>query len=77
MKSKREIWSRELIDATRIDRQVVQTIESMRKTQQRLNSDFPDADPIKIPSPETLTKRLTRAAAEELELYVRGQGLII
>jgi len=75
MKAKKEIWSRDLIDPAKIERQVAETIESLRKAQQRLDNEFPDADPIKIPSPEKLTKRLTRAAAEELELYVRGQNV--
>src|SRR5688572_6942628 len=75
MKAKKEIWSRPLIDPAEIQRQVSATIESLRKAQQKLDSDFPDADPIKIPSPEKLTKSLTRAAAEEFELYVRGQNV--
>jgi hypothetical protein len=75
MKAGKEIWSRELIDPARIQKQVAETIESLRKTQQRLDSEYPDADPIKIPSPEKLTKSLTRAAGEEFELYVRGQNV--
>lgn len=75
MKARREIWSRSLIDPAKIERQVAETIESLRKAQQRLDHEFPDADPIKIPSPEKLAKSLTRAAAEEFELYVRGQNV--
>jgi hypothetical protein len=75
LKTKKEIWSRELIDPAKIERQVAETIESLRKAQQKLDNDYPDADPIKIPSPEKLTRSLTRGAAEELELYVRGQNV--
>ncbi len=75
MKAGKEVWSRSLIDPSRIQQQVAETIESLRKAQQRLDSDFPDADPIKIPSPEKLTKSLTRNAGEELELYARGQNV--
>jgi len=75
MKAGKEIWSRELIDPATIQKQVAETIESLRKAQQRRDSENPDADPIKIPSPEKLTKGLTREAGEELELYVRGQNV--
>lgn len=75
MKTRKEVWSRELIEPELIQRRVAETIDSLRKAQQRLDHEFPDADPIKIPSPEKLTKDLTRDAGEELGLYVRGQSV--
>jgi len=77
MKTGKEIWSRELIDPAKIQKQVAETIESLHKTQQRFDHEHPNADLIKIPSPEKLTKSLTREAGEELELYVRGQNVWI
>lgn len=75
MKARREVWSRALVDPEKIQRQVAETLERLRRTQQKLDSDFPDADPIRVPSPEKLAARLNRAAAEELELYVRDRGI--
>lgn len=75
LKQQKEIWSVELIDKQAIDRQVEQTLKSLRAAQDRLNNTNPDADPIKIPTPEKLARQAEKAAAASLELRVVGQNI--
>jgi len=75
LRQKKEVWSVELIDQKTIQRQVAQTLKSLQAAQTRLNDSNPDADPIKIPSPEKLAMLAERAAAARLELRVAGQGI--
>ena len=72
VKLKKEIWSVGLIDKKQIDREVERTLKALRAAQDRLNNEAPDADPIKIPSPEKLAKEAEKAAAAGLELRVAG-----
>ena len=75
LKAKKEIWSRRLVDKKNIDEQVQRTLKEYRDMQAELNNKHPDADPIKIPSPEKLAEQLARSAASALDLHVRGQNV--
>lgn len=75
LRLKEQIWSVELVDKNTIAQEVEQTLKSYRAAQQRLNDTNPDADPIKIPSPDKLTKLAERSAAAALELRVVGQNI--
>jgi PQQ-like domain len=74
MKTKRQIWSRELIDKEQIAQQVQQELKELREHKAKTESDNPDLD-IKIPSVDKLTKSEEEAATAALELYVRGQNI--
>ena len=75
VKLKKEIWSVELIDKQQIDQEVERILKAMRAAQDRLNNEAPDADPIKIPSPEKLAKEAEKTAAAGLELRVVGRNV--
>ncbi|MSU57030.1 MAG: hypothetical protein EXS35_02415 [Pedosphaera sp.] len=75
VKASKEIWSRSLIDKAKIAADVERELKRLRTLQEKLNSDFPDADPIKIPAPEKLARQFERATAESLELRIVGQNI--
>jgi len=55
---------------------VAATIKEMQLARQKTESENPDSgDFFKMPSPEKLAKQMARAAAEALELHVRGQNV--
>lgn len=75
LKQQREIWSADLVDKQAIERQVQQTIKQLQAMQAKLDQEHPDADPIKIPSPEKLAKAGERAAAAMLSLRAAGSNV--
>ena len=76
LKTKKEIWSRQLVDKKQIEQKVAATIKAAQLARQKADSDNPDAsDLIKIPSAEKLTKMLTREAEAALELHVRSNNV--
>lgn len=76
MKSKKEIWSCQLVDKKQIGQKVAAMIKEMQLAKQKADSENPDSsDLIKVPSPEKMAKQMARAAAEALELHVRGQNV--
>ncbi|MCU0785091.1 MAG: PQQ-binding-like beta-propeller repeat protein [Verrucomicrobia bacterium] len=74
MKTKKEIWSCQLIDKKQIAQQVDQELKDRQEYKAKAGSDNPELD-IKIPSVEKLTKWMEKAAAAALELRVRGQNI--
>lgn len=75
LKRKKEIWSVALVDPATIARQVEATLRSYRAAQDKWSDTHPDADPLKIPSPEKLTQLAEREAAARLALRVVGQNV--
>jgi hypothetical protein len=76
MKSKKEIWSVNLIDDKEIDRLVAKQMDDARKEIDRANSETPEFVP-KMPRPDKLKKELTRETAAEMNLRVAGQNIWI
>src|ERR1043166_83801 len=76
MKAKKEIWSRQLVDAKQIEQDVAATLKAMQMAKEKAESENQDSHgSFKIPSPEKLARQMARAAAEALELHVRGQNV--
>jgi hypothetical protein len=74
MRTKKEIWSRHLVDPKEIDAEIAREMKSMQVAIDRANNDHPDFVP-KMPNPEKLKKQLKRAAEEELDLKLNGQNI--
>ncbi len=72
LKTGKEIWSRELLDAARIARAADREFKAAAALVEKATSENPDTAP-KMPSREKLLAELTRAAGAALELRVRGQ----
>ena len=76
LKTKKEIWSCQLVDKKQIEQELAATIKAMQLAKEKAESENPDSDGFfKTPSPEKLGKQMARAAAEALELHVRGQNV--
>jgi hypothetical protein len=74
LKPKKEVWSRDLLDRKELAEQVAARIKSLQELNFRLR-DQGDTDGVKIPSPETLTRRMEKDAAAQRQLYVRGTNI--
>lgn len=74
LKPKKEVWSRDLLDRKELAEQVAARIKSLQELNFRLR-DQGDTDGVKIPSPETLTRRLEKDAAAQRRLHVRGTNI--
>jgi hypothetical protein len=72
---KKELWSANLMDKAEIARKVEKELKALHELQDKLNSDAPDAPPVKIPSPEKLARELELSSAASLELRVVGQNI--
>lgn len=75
LKQKKAIWSVQLVDKKVIEKQVAETIKAAHEAQKRLDNEYPDADPIRLPSPEKMAKAAEKAAARDLDLRVVGQNI--
>ena len=72
---KKQIWSANLIDKAEVEKEVKERIASLHKLQDRLNSDAPDADPVRIPAPDRLARDIELYMAESMQLRVVGQNI--
>ena len=69
LKTKKEVWSRQLVDKKKMADDAARELKEMQTAAQRGESVF------KIPPLEELIRDLTRAAERELHLHVRGQNI--
>jgi len=76
MKTRKEVWSLDLIDKKQIQADIAKVVENTRKAIDRANNESPDFVP-KMPDVEKLAKQMERDRAEELGLHVRGQNIWI
>src|SRR5439155_11457241 len=76
MPTKKEIWSRQLVDKEAIKKRVEEILKNRQKLIDKANSDGWEFVP-KMPSREKLTTRMERAAAEALELHIRAESVWI
>ena len=74
LKTKKEIWSRALVDKKQIAAQVAVAHQKMREAKDRMERDNPDAD-IKLPDQGKMTTQMERAAAADLDLRVVGSNV--
>ena len=73
MKPKKLIWSRNLIDLKKVQADAAKAIKEMEEA--RANSELSSHEFGRIPSLETMTKRLQRSAEAELQLHVVGDNI--
>jgi len=76
LKTKKEIWSRELLDEKQLEAAVASRTEELRQTIERARQTDPENAP-KMPSPNRLRLRLQREAAATLALRVYGRNIWI
>ena len=74
MKQRKEIWSRRLLQREEIEAAVACELKSLQAMVDQAAREGREDLP-RIPSRETLTKRIERAAAAALELHVLGQNI--
>jgi PQQ-like domain len=74
LKTQKEIWSRELLDKAKIQKQVDQQIKIIQAAIDKANNETPDFVP-KMPRRDKMIEDLTRAAAAALQLRVSGQNV--
>src|SRR6266849_8972174 len=73
MPQKKQIWTRELVDPNVVAYEVAREMKANQEMVDRANNQGWEHVP-KIPSKETLLKRVSRSMAAELELRVRGSN---
>lgn len=74
IKTRREVWSRELIDRHKIEREVDAERKNLQAFIDKSNSENPDAD-VKMPRRDKMIEDATRAAEAALDLRVSGQNV--
>jgi outer membrane protein assembly factor BamB len=74
LKTKKEIWSRPLVDKKQIAAQAAAAHKKLREAKDRIEGENPDAD-IKLPDLDKMTRQMERAAAADLDLRVFGQNV--
>ncbi len=74
LKTRKEIWSRELLDRARIERAGDREFKAVAARVEKAESENPDTAP-KMPSKEKLLAQLMRSAGAALKLRVRGQNV--
>jgi hypothetical protein len=77
LKTKKPVWSRELVDKFSFARAAAEATKALQQRQQRAELEGADPDSFfyRVPSLETMTKRIARTTAGELEFHVRGQNV--
>jgi outer membrane protein assembly factor BamB len=74
LKTKKEIWSRSLLDKQQIADAVAEEMKDAQAVIEQAKKEVWEVIP-KMPSREELTQNLERMAAAGLQLYVRGQNV--
>jgi hypothetical protein len=74
MKSQRQVWARPLVDQDQIQIKVDKEIKAIQARIDRANNEGRERVP-KMPSRETLTARMQKQAAAQLELRLHGQNV--
>ena len=74
MKTKKEIWSINLINEKDIDAQVAKEMDEAKKEIDWANSNTPESVP-KMPRPDKLKKEIIRATAASMHLRIVGQNI--
>ena len=74
LKTKKEIWSRPLVNKQQIAAQAAAAHKQLREAKDRIEGENPDAD-IKLPDLDKMTRQLERTAAADLDLRVFGQNI--
>ena len=74
MKSKKELWSCNLVDHQEVEADVEKALKQAKEYIDHANAHAWEFVP-KMPNREKLTKQLERAAAAALDLHVRGQNI--
>jgi PQQ-like domain len=74
LKTRKEIWSRELLDKKKIEKEVDRAIKTIQAAIDKANNETPDFVP-KMPRRDKMIEDLTRATAAALQLRVSGQNI--
>jgi hypothetical protein len=74
LKTQKEVWSRELLDKAKIEKEVDRKIKIIQAAIDKANNETPDFVP-KMPRRDKMIEDLTRAAAAALQLRVSGQNV--
>jgi hypothetical protein len=74
IKTKKAIWSREVVDPKQIEAGVEMEVKAMQAIIDKANSENPEQVP-KMPSRDKLLRQAEREATAALTLYVRGRNI--
>ena len=75
LKTKKEIWSAELVDKQALQDQASKSLKAMQAAQEAAARRGDDTTPARLPSVDDMVKGMVRAAAAAMQLRIVGQSV--